>query len=60
MTDRKDGSSDERAKTKAKASVLEAIGTLIGDDTARRAGAERKQTPDTTKPDATEDGQGER
>ena len=55
MTDRKNGSSDEPAKAKAKASVLETIGTLIGDDTARRAGAERKQAPD-----ATEDGQGKR
>ncbi|MGT2516215.1 hypothetical protein ACVOMT_20240 (plasmid) [Sphingomonas panni] len=60
MTDGKNGSSDERAKAKAKASVLEAIGTLIGDDTARRDGARQKQAPDATKPDAAEDGTGER
>lgn len=62
MTRDKDRSPEEQAKAtaKAKASVLEAIGTLIGDDDACRDGAERKQAPDTTKPDAAEDGQGAR
>ncbi|WP_294323519.1 hypothetical protein [uncultured Sphingomonas sp.] len=62
MTGQDDRSPDEKAKAtaKTKASVLEAIGTLIGDDAARRDGAKQKQSPDATKPDAAEDGKGER
>ncbi len=58
MTRDKKRSPQEQATSaaKAKASVLEAIGTLIGDDSARRDGAKQKQAPDATKPDAAEDG----
>jgi len=62
MTRQDDRSPEDKAKAtaKTKASVLEAIGTLIGDDTARRDGAKQKQAPDTTKPDAAGDGTGQR
>lgn len=59
MTNRDDRSpadkaTDDKATDKAKASVLEALGTLIGDDGARRDGARRKQGRDTD-PDTDKD-----
>ncbi|KZE08677.1 MULTISPECIES: hypothetical protein [Sphingomonas] len=54
MTDHDDRSPDKKAADRTRASVLEAMGTLMGDDGARRDGAKRKQDPDAD-PDAGKD-----
>ena len=55
MTNRDDRSPERKAADQTRASVLEAMGTLMGDDDARRDGARRKRDPAAAEPDADED-----